>query len=191
VTARAEFLATLRAGLRGTPADLIEEIVADYSAHFDEGVAANRSETDVASALGDPQSLAEELRMELRIEAFEAAPSTRTAADVIAGAVATGMLNIVLLCVVGPLLAAVALGSVLGILTAMTAGIWFLFAGASLGLPGGTTTTVLCALGLVSAAVSAAAVLALALKLLVGGIARYVRLHYRVLPQPSTTGTTK
>ena len=35
VSARAEFLATLRAGLRGAPAGSIEEIVVDYAAHFD------------------------------------------------------------------------------------------------------------------------------------------------------------
>jgi uncharacterized membrane protein len=191
VTARAEFLATLRAGLRGAPAEAIEEIVADYSAHFDEGVAALRSETDVASALGDPLTLADELRMELRIEAFEASPSTRTGGHVIAGAVASGILNTMLLCVAGPLLAVVALGAVLGILTAMATGIWLLFAGASLELPGGNTTTMLCALGLVSAAVSGVAVFILASKLFVAGIARYARLHYRLLPHSSTTGTTK
>jgi uncharacterized membrane protein len=191
VSARGEFLATLRAGLRGAPVDQIEDIIADYSAHFDEGVAADRNEADVAYALGDPLSLAEELRMELRIEAFEAAPSARSAVQVIVGAVAIGVLNVLLLCVAGPMLAAMAAGAVIGILTALAAGVWLLFAGATLGLPGGAATTVLCALGLFGAAVSAAAVLVLSARLLVGGVARWARLHYRFLPQTSRPGTTK
>ena len=40
MSARAEFLTSLRAGLRGSPAAAIDEIVADYTAHFDEGAAA-------------------------------------------------------------------------------------------------------------------------------------------------------
>jgi uncharacterized membrane protein len=191
VSARAEFLATLRAGLRGVPAKIVDEIVDDYTAYFDEAVAANRNEAEVASALGDPLSLADEVRMQLRIEAFEAAPSARSAVQVILGAVTMGALNLVLLCVAGPLLALMAFGAILGVLAAVGAGIWFLFAGASLGVPGGTVTTVLCALGLFSAAVSATAVLALAAKLLVGGIARYARHHYRLLPHPSRTRTTR
>jgi uncharacterized membrane protein len=187
---RTEFLAALRAGLRGAHPEVIDEIVADYTAHFEEGAAADRNESDVASALGDPLRLADELRMELRIEAFEAAPSARTAARVIAGAVGIGVLSVVLLCVIGPLLVVAASGAVLGILSAIAAGIWFLFAGTSLGLPGGTATIVLCAFGLLSAGISAAAVLVLASKLLVAAIARYARFHYRLLPHTSTTGKT-
>ena len=91
--------------LRGAPASAIEEIIVDYTAHFDEGVAANRAKSDIAAALGDPYALADELRMELRIEAFESAPSPRSAAKVVADAVALGMINIVLLCVAVPFLA--------------------------------------------------------------------------------------
>ena len=184
MSARTEFLATLRAGLRGAPA--IDEIIADYTAHFDEGTAANRSEAEVAAALGDPLALAEELRMEQRIEAFEAAPSARSGAQVLGGIVAMGAINTLLLCVAGPLLALMALAVTLAILTAVATGVWFLFAGASLGLPGGTGTTVLCALGLLSAAISMTALMVLAAKVLVSGLSRYMRLHYRLLTRSST-----
>lgn len=189
MSARAEFLATLKAGLRGAPAKVVDEIVADYIAHFNDGAAANRSESDVAAALGDPLALAGELRMELRIEAFEAAPSARSGARVLAGFIATGAINTVLLCVGGPLLALVALSASLATLAAAGTGIWFLAAGASLGLPGGTGTTVLCAFGLISAAISMAALLVLAAKALVSGLGRYMRLHYRLLPRVSKPGT--
>lgn len=189
MSARAEFLATLRAGLRGAPAKAIDEIIADYTAHFDEGSAAQRSEAAIAAALGDPLALADELRMELRIGNFEAAPSTRSAAQVIGGVIASGALNTFVLCVVGPLLALLTLGVTLAILTAVGAGIWFLVAGASLGLPGGLGTPVLCGLGLLAAAISLGAFLLLAAKALVGGLAQYARLQYRLLPRASKPGT--
>jgi uncharacterized membrane protein len=167
------------------PAPAIDEIVADYSAHFDEGAAAKRGDADIAAALGDPLSLAEELRMEMNIERFEATPSPRAAADVVSNAVARfvarGMLNLFVLCFIGPLLALLALGTCLAIITAIGAGIWILFAGTSLELPGGFATTLLCGLGLLSAAVSLSALLVLAAKAMVGGLARYTRYQYRFL----------
>jgi uncharacterized membrane protein len=188
VSARAEFLTTLKAGLRGVPADTIDEIVADYSAHFDEGAAANRNDADIAAALGDPLALADELRMELRIKSFEAAPSTRTAARVIAGTIAVGALNTVLLCIAGPLLALLALAVAITIVVCAATGMWFLYSGASLDLPGGTGVPVLAGLGLISAAVSLAAFFALAARAAGYCMARYTRLRYRILPRASSTG---
>jgi len=189
VSARAGFLATLRAGLRGTPASSVDEIIADYSAHFDEGVAANRSDAEIATALGDPLALADELRLELSIEKFEAAPSTRSAAQVIGGAIAIGALNTLLLCIVAPLLALLTLAALIAILTAAGTGLWFLFAGASFGLPGGIGTPVLCGLGLLAAAVSMTALLLLGGRALVSAVARLARLNYRLLPCVSKPGT--
>ena len=40
MSARVEFLASLRAGLRGAPTALVDELIADYSLHFDEGALA-------------------------------------------------------------------------------------------------------------------------------------------------------
>jgi len=189
VSARAEFVATLRAGLRGAPASAIDEIIADYTAHFDEGAAANRSEAEVAAALGDPLVLADELRMELRIETFEAAPSTRSGARVLGEVIAIGALNTLLLCVAGPLLGLFALTVVLAILTAAGSGVWFLIAGSSLELPGGIGTPVLVGLGLLMAAISMSAFLLLAGRALINGLARYVRLRYRLLPHTFKHGT--
>ena len=57
---RAEFLARLRRGLVGLPAATAAEISADYETHFDDGVAAGRSEAEIAQALGNPDRLARE-----------------------------------------------------------------------------------------------------------------------------------
>ena len=190
MTARVEFLATLRAGLRGAPPAAIDDIIADYAAHFDEGVAANRDESAVAAALGDPQLLADEHRMSLRIDSFQSAPTVRSGAQVLAGAVALGAINTFLLCVAAPLLGLVALALGLTIAAFVGTGIWFFVAGSSLELPGGAATTVLCGLGLIAAAVFLAALLMLAGHALVNAIGRYSRLRFRLLPQASQPGTT-
>ena len=189
MTGRVEFLATLRAGLRGAPPAAIDDIIADYAAHFDEGAAANRDESAVAAALGDPQLLADEHRMSLRIDSFRSAPTVRSGAQVLAGAMALGAINAVLLCVAAPLLGLVALALGLTIAAFVGTGIWFFVAGASLELPGGATTTVLCGLGLIAAAVFLAALLMLAGHALVNAIGRYSRLRFRLLPQASQPGT--
>jgi uncharacterized membrane protein len=59
---RDQFIARLRAGLAGMASEAIEDIIADYQAHFDEGLAAGRTEDQVAEALGDPDRLAKDLR---------------------------------------------------------------------------------------------------------------------------------
>jgi uncharacterized membrane protein len=189
VSARADFLTTLRAGLRGASAISVDEILADYTAHFAEGAAANRSEVEVAAALGDPLALADELRMELSIKAFESAPSPRSGARVVAGTIAIGAFNTVLLCIAGPLIALLGLSMVTAILVAAAAGVWIVFAGESLGLPGGIGVPVLAGFGLISAAVSMAAFLALASRAAISGVVRYVRHRYRSLPRLTSPGS--
>ena len=61
---RQAFLARLREGLRGLPPSMIDDITADYETLFSEGLAAGRTEDEVAAALGDPGRLARELRAE-------------------------------------------------------------------------------------------------------------------------------
>src|SRR5687767_4796657 len=68
---RAAFLSRLKLGLAGLPADTVAEIIADYDAHFADGVAAGRSEDEVAAALGDPVRLARELRAEAGLRQWE------------------------------------------------------------------------------------------------------------------------
>jgi uncharacterized membrane protein len=190
VSGRVEFLATLRAGLRGAPQPAIEDIVADYAAHFDEGRAANRTEAEIVAALGEPHLLADEHRMALRIESFESAPSVRSGAQVLSGAVALGAINTFLLCVAAPLVGLIALVLGLTAITLVAAGIWIFVAGASLELPGGLATVVLCGFGLIAAAVSLAAFLMLGGYALVNAIGRYSRLRFRLLPNASQPGLT-
>ena len=78
---KAAFLRILRDGLAGLPGQDIDEIVGDYGAHFDEGLAAGRSEQDIATALGDPRRLARELRAETGLRRWENHHSLRNSAS--------------------------------------------------------------------------------------------------------------
>ena len=70
---RLQFLDTLRRKLAGLPPDEIDELIADYATHFSEGLAAGRSEEEIAEALGDPARLARELRAEAGMRRWEEA----------------------------------------------------------------------------------------------------------------------
>ena len=59
---RLEFLETLRRRLAGLPEAEIDDLLADYATHFADGMAAGRSEAEIAQALGDPMRLARERR---------------------------------------------------------------------------------------------------------------------------------
>lgn len=184
---RAEFLATLRAGLRGAPQAAVDEIIADYSAHFDEGIADNRNEAEIAAALGEPRVIAGELRMEMRVENFEAAPSVKSGLQVLTGALTQGIVSFFLLIAAALMLlivpvAAMVIGALAG------AGGWFLFDGASFELPGGISTTLLCGIGLIAAAVSLTAFLMLAGNALVRAVGRHARLRVHLVSRSSQPG---
>lgn len=68
---RFEFLDTLYRRLRGMPQSEIDDVMADYDQHFADGVAAGRSEAEIAAALGDPVRLARELRAEMGLRRWE------------------------------------------------------------------------------------------------------------------------
>jgi uncharacterized membrane protein len=189
VSARAEFLAALRAGLRGAPEPALDDVIAEYDAHFAEGKAADRGEQEIAAALGDPWALAEELRVELRIARWEAAPSTRSGVQMVASVMALGVLNAALSFLVLPLLLLIALAVIVAIAACVAGGIWMLFAGPSLEIPGGASVTVLSAAGLIFAALSFSALAALCGQLLANALARWTRLHYQFLTRPHRAGT--
>lgn len=189
MSARAEFLAALRAGLRDAPEGALDEVIAEYDTHFAEGKAVHRSEQEIAASLGDPWALANELRVELRIAHWEAAPSPRSGVQMVASVIALGVLNATLSFLVLPLLLLIALAVIVAISACVAGGIWMLFAGASLEIPGGISVSVLSAIGLMFAGLSLSALTALCGQLLANAIARWVRLHYQVLSRPHRAGT--
>jgi len=107
---RQEFMRRLREGLRGLAPQAIEDVAADYEAHFTEGEAAGRSETEVAAALGDPARLARELRAEAGLKRWEAERNPSAAANAVFAVLGLGAIDVlillpILLSIAGTLLA--------------------------------------------------------------------------------------
>jgi uncharacterized membrane protein len=158
---REAFLATLRAGLRGLAGHDIEETLADYTRHFDEGNAVRRSDADIAAALGDPLELAAAIRLETQVADWRTTPTARSGLALLRGVAARVGLGLALL----PLgfLLTLFLASLFGVMLVLSgAGLWLLLDGGSLGLAGGTLTTLLAGIGLIAAAISLVAMTLLA-----------------------------
>jgi uncharacterized membrane protein len=188
---RAEFIAQLRRALSGLAPKEVDDIVADYHAHFDEGLAAGRSEQDVASALGDPLRLARELRAEAGLRRWE---TQRTPAALIGAIVSLGGLLAVDIFILLPFLVTFGLCAFVMAMVLFAASI----AGFALMLSGllhwdnfativFASSRTLAGIGLLGGSVGCAALLWLLLEGLVRLLGRYARLHYQVL-KPADSG---
>ncbi|MFA4938973.1 DUF1700 domain-containing protein [Brevundimonas sp.] len=192
---RAEFIDRLKEGLVGLPTATANDIIADYQTHFDDGIAAGRTEAEVATALGDPIRLARELKAEAGIQRWHQEKNPSAAAAAVFAVLGLGALDILILL---PLLMGV-VGTVFGFFIAAIAlficGGVIMVAGPFAGFPGGPFAAILMGLGLMAGAVFIGALLAIFTIWLVNGVVWFARLHYRLLkpalessPNPSTSG---
>ncbi|HEV2531566.1 DUF1700 domain-containing protein [Phenylobacterium sp.] len=178
---RQAFLARLREGLRGLPAQTQADIMADYERHFAEGVAAGRSEAEVAEALGDPNRLARELRAEAGVRRWQEERNASSSGAAVFAVLGLGAIDIIFLL---PILLGI-IGAIIG--CAVGAGGLFvggavMFAtGLSGELPGGVAAGMLGGIGLMAAATALGGLLTLIWIGLVNAIVWYGRLHYRLL----------
>jgi uncharacterized membrane protein len=181
---RLAFLTTLRDGLAGLAPQDIDEILADYTAYFDEARAAGRNEESVAAALGDPRRLARELRAETGLRRWENHGSLSNSAAVL---LALGGLAAVDVLFLLPLLLAVMLAALVLGLIAVVLGI--VGAGSLLSLlklaPFASLATIVrravAGIGLIAASFGIGALLLFALNGAVRLLGRYARVHYRLL----------
>ncbi len=180
---RIEFLDTLAERLRGLPPDEIDELLHDYDSHFAEGMAAGRSEAEIAAALGDPVRLARELRAEAGLRRWETA---RTPANFYAAMIGFLALIAVDFMFLLPLLGALALVTLaLGL-----AMLGLCIAGLALsmrmfhfdhGLSLGYLTRILSGVGLIGLGVGGGATLLMAVDYVARLLGRFARLHYTLL----------
>lgn len=184
------FLRRLKQGLAGLSPEEVEEILADYSAHFAESNAHGRSEAEVAAALGDPARIARELRADIGLRRFETHWSL---SNLMGATVALAGLAIVDLVLFLPLLItavvlALAFGIVLVALGALGLKILFM---ALLFAPGGALTDILARLfigvGLLCAFLGGGALLLMGVSAGIRMFGHYARLHFRVA-QPDRHG---
>lgn len=178
---RSDFMNRLRAGLAGLPAAAINDLAADYEAHFEDGLAAGRTEAEVAAALGDPARLARELRAEAGLKRWETEKNPSAAAAAVFAVLGLGAIDILILL---PLLMTV-LGIMFGVLFAVIAvfiaGGAVFAVGPFLAAPGGPFAALLAGLGLMAGATAVGALLTITSIWLVNGLVWFARLHYRLL----------
>jgi uncharacterized membrane protein len=178
---RAEFMGRLRRGLVGMPAAAAADIAADYEIHFEDGLAAGRSEAEVASALGDPDRLARELRAEAGAQRWHQEKNPSAAVAAIFAVLGLGAISILFLL---PILMSVAMslfGMFLASIALFIGGGAIMVAGPFGGFPGGPVAAILAGLGLMAGATALAALTAILTIWLVNGVVWFARLHYRLL----------
>jgi uncharacterized membrane protein len=187
---RIEFLDTLRRRLAGLPPSEVDELVSDYAAHFADGMAAGRSEAEIAAALGDPMRLARELRAEAGFRRWESARTPANFFAVLFGFLALMAVDFVFLL---PLLGGLALFSILvgfALLGLSLAGMVILlklfswnheFAGHFVG-------RIFSGVGLLAFGVGGAALLLMMIDYVVRLLGKYARLHYALLNRAEMGG---
>ncbi len=178
---RDEFLSRLKRGLAGLPVSSAAEILTDYEAHFDDGLAAGRTEAEISAKLGDPDRLARELKAEAGIQRWHQEKNPSAAAGAVFAVLGLGALDILILL---PILMTV-IGIMFAVLIAVVIGF---FGGAVIMIaapfsvaPGGIAATILAGLGVMAGSTFVGALLAISTILLVNGLVWFARLHYRLL----------
>jgi len=91
-----EFIRQLQEALSRIPERERQEIVDDYCEYFRDGLAAGRSEADIAAGLGDPRQLARELMARHHIERWESRKSFGNLFAVVGAIAGLGFLNFML-----------------------------------------------------------------------------------------------
>ena len=187
---KSEFLDTLSRRLAGLPQSEIDDVLADYAAHFAEGMAAGRSEAEIAEALGDPMRLARELRAEAGFRRWETERTPASFFAVLFGFVALVAVDFVFLL---PLVASLMLFTLIAgivLIALCVAGVALLtklFSWDGLFVFKSITRT-LYGLGLLGVGVGGGALLLMMIDYVVRLLGRFARLHYELLNRADAGG---
>jgi uncharacterized membrane protein len=178
---RQDFINRLRAGLSGLPTASINDAVADYETHFDEARAAGRDEASVATALGDPDRLARELRADIGLKRWEAERNPSAAANAIFAVLGLGAIDILILVPVLLWIGGVLLAFYIAAVACFGVGAVMMVAGPFVVHAAPILALVLGGLGLMAAAASLIAVATIGSIGCINALVWYGRLHMRLL----------
>ncbi len=179
-----EFLENLRRELGDVPVRDVDEIIEDYRSYFDEALTAGRSIGEVVAAHGDPRRLAQELRTEMGLRRWEA---YRTPANLWKAVLALGGLAVADVIILLPALL------VLGLITLVLFFVLSLLGVIGIGTlldlvsfsydpaEGSPTYLLFRSVVLLTSCIGGIVLLVFSLRKAMTQLARYARLHYRVL----------
>ena len=94
------FLKQLRASLSGMNTEEIKDIMADFEEHFEAGKEDGRSEEEIAKLLGEPEIIANQLKVSAKIKKAETSRSVSNITRAVLATLGLGALNLIF--VVGP-----------------------------------------------------------------------------------------
>ncbi|MCP3472853.1 DUF1700 domain-containing protein [Bradyrhizobium sp. CCGUVB1N3] len=181
---RADFLRILRDGLAGLPREDVDDVLADYAAHFEDARASGRPEEEVAEALGEPRRLARELRAETGLRRWENHHSLQNSTAALLALGGLALVDVILLL---PLLLVVMLILLIIAFVMLVLGIVGIGLLISLYKHAGNGHIVelvlrgLAGIALVTTGAGFGALLLLGLNAAVRWLGGYARLHYRLL----------
>ena len=178
---RAEFMGRLRRGLVGMPTAAAADIASDYESHFEDGLAAGRTEAEVAAALGDPDRLSRELRAEAGARRWDQEKNPSAAAGAVFAVLGLGAIDLLILLPIFMTVVGVLFGFFMAAIGVFIGGGVVMVAGPLAGFPGGAITAILGGIGLMAGATALGALTAVLTILLVNATVWYARLHYRLL----------
>ncbi len=178
---RAEFMGRLKRGLVGMPTAAAADIASDYEIHFEDGLAAGRSEAEVAAALGDPDRLARELRAEAGAQRWHQEKNPSAAVAAIFAVLGLGAIDLLILLPIFMSVVGVLFGFFMAAIGIFIGGGAVMIAGPLAGFPGGPLAAILGGIGLMAGATALGALTAVLTILLVNATVWFARLHYRLL----------
>lgn len=175
------FLRMLRQGLTGLPPHDIEDILADYRAHFVDAAASGRSEEQAAAALGDPARIARELKADAGLRQFEARWSLSNLGVAMLALAGLTIFDFLFLLPVFIALVAVAFGLAAALFGIGVAGIAVLFKTLVLSYGTAGFAEFFTGAGLLSGSIGGFALLLLCAGAAIRILGRYVRLHFQLI----------
>lgn len=92
---KTEFLKQMHLFLRGMPEDEISDILYDYEEHFSAGISDGRSEEEIAESLGDPKSIAKQLRAEYMLKVAKASPNLRNMSNAVLATIGLSFFRVI------------------------------------------------------------------------------------------------
>ena len=117
-----EYFEKLTKLLKEIPKDEREDILSDYEEHFRIGMENGRTEEELSRALGDPKTVAKQIKAEYKITKAENEPSANSIIEAVIAAAGLGLINIIFV-------ALPALGFAAIILTLFVVGLGVIFTG--------------------------------------------------------------